>query len=153
MIDEKLMHRLRRTAALIRREDPQGTTPPLGGRGRGHGYILRRLAECDGISQQQLANSLDLRPQTLSQALGALEREGYIHRLANESDARVTLVYITPSGRRHNEILAREHAAQAKAFFAPLTETEKEQLFTILCKLSAHQAPPSPDKPYGEDVL
>lgn len=136
MTDEKLMHRFKKTTALLRRSAASVHTANTPIRGRGYGHILQKLSESNGISQQQLADALDLRPQTVSEALIAMEQVGLIRRVPSERDARSVLVYITPSGQQRNKELTAERNELAHQFFAPLTAEEKETLFLILCKLS-----------------
>lgn len=136
MTDEKLMHRLKKAAALTRRRAPQDAEGAAPCCGRGFGYILKKLTEQDGQSQQQLADGIGVRPQTVSEALANMERGGLIERRQSPTDARVSLVYITDAGRARSEELTKERLALAKALFAPLTDAEKETLFTLLCKLT-----------------
>ena len=144
MTDEKLMHRLKKTAAMTRRAPSRADGgEPAPACGRGHGYILKKLTEVNGLSQQQLADALGVRPQTVSEALAGMERQGLIERRQSEADARVTLVYITAAGVARSTALTKERQAFAEAFFAPLTDAEKETLFALLCKLT-------PDEKGGE---
>jgi DNA-binding MarR family transcriptional regulator len=65
------------------------------------------LAAADGISQP-----------TMTAALGRLESSGYVARAADDSDARATLVDLTPAGRR---ALGRARAQRTRILSQALT--------------------------------
>lgn len=106
--------------------------------GGGHGKrrVLALLAMKEGMSQKDLAFLLGIRPQSASELLAKLQDQGFIERRQDENDKRVTKVYLTEKGREHAERCAQMHQAMAADVFSVLTEEEKEQLFTILGKLS-----------------
>ena len=128
-MNEELLDLLRKAAMLSRRPPegmpaegfhrgvPHREMPPAGvpllqpERGGHHGpmpgrpphrereRVLTLLQESDGISQRKLALILDIRPQSLSELLGKLERDGLIRREKNEDDKREILVSLTEVGR------------------------------------------------------
>lgn len=130
--NEQLMRLVCRSAALTRRS-PNETNQK--GRKRGYGHILSAISGKDGISQQELADSLGIRPQSLSEALLALDELGYIERQACNEDRRKTLVFITEPGKEHSIALAKERVARADKVFGVLDDSEKDQLLSILSKL------------------
>ena len=138
MIDEMLLHRLRRASAMLRRtpeNDPKGMPHKCG-----YGHVLKCLTEQNGLSQQALANAVGIRPQTISEALISLESASLITRTPSPSDARVMLVFITEFGRQRAAELAEERRQRAMAFFAPLTADEKETLYSLLHKLTEEKS-------------
>ena len=133
--DEKLMRALMRTTARARRLPRSGDRqkgPPFG---KGFGHILDRLTDHDGISQQQLADDLGIRPQSVSEAIAAMENHGLIRREPSTEDRRVMRIYITPQGKEHHKWVIRQRRIHAKAFFSGLTASEKETLYATLEKL------------------
>ena len=90
----------------------------------------------EGMSQKDLAFLLGIRPQSISEMLGKLEEQGFIERRTDENDKRVTKVFLTEKGREHAEHCAETHQAMAADVFSVLSEEEKDQLMTILEKLS-----------------
>ena len=83
--------------------------------------VLSLLDETEGVSQQKLSLILGIRPQSLSELLGKLEKDGLLLREKNPSDRRETLVSLTPEGKE-----------RAAAF-----EEERETLGELLTKLIA----------------
>ncbi len=106
--------------------------------GGGHGKrrVLAMLSMNEGISQKDLAFLLGIRPQSLSETLARLQEAEYIERRPDDADKRIMKVYLTDKGREHAQHCAQMHQAMAADVFSVLTEEEKDQLFTILNKLS-----------------
>lgn len=134
-IDQELMKALKQTHAATRRR-PQGCEERPHGRHRGAGHILDLLSVENGVSQQQIAGALDIRPQSVSEAIATLEARGFIRKESSSADRRITLIYLTEEGQRHAAILAQEREAHARRFFSVLTEEEKTTLMTLLTKLN-----------------
>lgn len=137
MTDEKLMGTLMRTAACARRNPhrDQGNEkhrPPFG---RGYGHILGLLSRQDGVSQQQLADEIGIRPQSVSEAVSVMEGHGFVRREPSEADRRVMLIYITEEGRSQHQRISVERQLHAREFFTVLNEEEKQTLFGLLEKL------------------
>jgi len=135
-IEQQLMQNLRRAFSPARRH-PHSQAGQSQPRHRGLGHVLDLLSETDGISQQQIADTLKIRPQSVSEALMLLEERGFIRRESSEKDKRVTLIYINEEGRLRAAELAQERKAHAERFFSVLDEEEKSSLLQLLGKLNA----------------
>jgi DNA-binding MarR family transcriptional regulator len=61
-----------------------------------YGSLLVPLFAEDGLRQGELAHRARLSKQTLTTMARALERDGLIRRRPDPSDARATLIYLTP---------------------------------------------------------
>ena len=108
-----------------------------GGSGRhGQNRVLAVLMMQDGTSQKDLAYLLGIRPQSLSEALAKLEESGMVERRHNEDDKRVVNVYLTEAGRGRALKVAEDRKKSAADVFSVLSDEEKDQLSTILGKLS-----------------
>ncbi|MBQ8431416.1 MAG: MarR family transcriptional regulator [Clostridia bacterium] len=135
--EEELMKLVTRTAAYIRRR-PRNGQESNGERGehprcaKGHGHILDLLSESDGMSQQEIANRMDIRPQSVSEAIASMEYRGFVIRRPSPDDKRVSLIFITAAGKEHRKQVKEERRAFAKQFFGVLSEKEKEQLAILL---------------------
>ena len=132
--NEKLMRLVFRVAAISRRSG-QGDGK---NEHRGHGQILSALVsekENGAVSQQLLADRVGIRPQSLSEALVSLEKQGYIVRSVSPLDKRKTLVAVTDEGVEQSRRLAEERSARADRIFGVLDDAEREKLFEILSKL------------------
>lgn len=134
-LEHTIMRCIMRIASRSRRKPQQ---PPCGEhpKHRGFGHILDLLSENDGLSQQQIAGMLDIRPQSASEAISNMEQAGLVHRIVNERDRRSCLIYITPEGKKRQTELHNERIRNAKRVFAPLTEEEKKQLLALLEKVT-----------------
>ncbi len=106
------------------------------GGGRGGFLILSRLMEEDGLTQRQLADSVGIRAQSLSEALLGMEGKGHIFRRPDETDRRVIRVYITEEGKaffgEHQERLSK----RAEEMFGVLRGEEKQTLYDLLQKIT-----------------
>lgn len=99
--------------------------------------ILREIRrEGHPISQKQLADRLSVRPQTMSEAITKLERDGYVTRARNKHDRREVLVSLTKRGEERADALDTIKAQQSAEFLKPLTEEEKQTLLKLLDKLN-----------------
>lgn len=71
----------------------------------GEAMCLRMLAQHDGMSQRDLADTLHLSRPRVTTMLQALEKAGTVVRRNDEIDQRLTRVYLTAQGHRLEEEL------------------------------------------------
>ncbi|MGO3792547.1 MAG: MarR family winged helix-turn-helix transcriptional regulator [Enterococcus gilvus] len=112
-------------------------------RNRGQGQILSIVREHGSISQKELVQRLDMRPQSASEMIRKLEKKEYITRERSQEDKRVMTIHLTARGKI---------AAQQSDDFQPvvldvLTPEEKEQFDHILTKLIHELEPQVKHKP------
>lgn len=67
--------------------------------GSGQFLFLAVLLECDGISQESLAEKLQIDKGTTARALQKLEAAGYVTKAADPADKRANLVFVTAKAR------------------------------------------------------
>lgn len=114
----------------------RGKGGPFGDPHRGQARVLALLRLKPEISQRELGYLLDIRPQSLGELLGKLEKSGYIARTPSAEDRRVMRVTLTEAG----EAAAREtgeRQPEADMAFAALTEEEQAKLAALLDKVIA----------------
>ena len=146
MTNDELVRQLQRILALYRRGLPSTEETAATDRANapchhGTGRILSKLVhQGDGISQASLAEKINIRPQSLSEALTKMEERGWIARRPNPQDKRGTLVYLTEEGRLQEEQLAARRSTAAEHLFSALSEEEKETLSALLDKILAENA-------------
>lgn len=99
------------------------------------GRILGLLAEHGPLSQKILLQGLHVRPASLSELLGKLEKSGAITREKDRHDKRSVVVSLTEQGRRAAAESMRELENGMCGLFAPLDEAEQNCLRTLLTKL------------------
>lgn len=141
MSNDELMRQLQRIIALYRRGipssgDSNAMDPAQSSCLHGTGRILSKLVhQGDGLTQAALAEKLNIRPQSLSEALSKMEERGWIRRCPNPQDKRGTLVYLTEEGRAQEERLAEKRRCTADALLSTLNDAEKETLAALLEKI------------------
>lgn len=136
MLEHSIMRNIMRVASGARRR-PKEQSAEQQGKCRGFGHILDLLVREDGITQQQIAESLGIRPQSASEAIGNMEAQGLLTRKTNEQDRRSCRIYITPAGRIRQGELLNLRIENAKRVLSPLTEDEKNTLLQLLEKVTA----------------
>ncbi len=97
--------------------------------------VLRLLNEDEAISQVKLASYLAIRPQSLSELLAKLEKDGYILRTKNKKDKREILIFLTPEGKMRSSEVQKARLGQLESFLSPLTQEEREELFYLIEKI------------------
>ena len=66
---------------------------------RGQPPLLRALHHEEGLTQSELAEHLQVTPATITKMIQRLEKSGFVQRMADETDQRVSRVYLTAAGR------------------------------------------------------
>ena len=129
-MEQNLLGLVKRAGAAVRRAQDE-LVPDSNG--KGHGRLLRLIAEHEGISGKELALMMGLRPSTLTEKLNLLEQEGAIRRSRDTKDRRVVRVALTPKGFLALE--RRESGIQAlqKALDETMTREEQQQ-FCLQCQ-------------------
>lgn len=103
---------------------------------RGQNRVLHIIADNNGLNQKELAELLDIRSASMSELLNKLERSNLITREKDETDKRVTHVFLSDDGRE----LVNSSQNQdnfAETLFGGLSDSEKCSFYTILKKLCA----------------
>ena len=90
------------------------------------------------MKQTELAERLDIRPQSLTVAMTKLETAGLVTRTRDGKDRRQVMVEITEEGRRHSEKIEANRSRAAEELLAGLSEDEKETVFRLLEKVLAY---------------
>lgn len=142
MSNDELIRQLQRVTALYRRSIPkmEESGTEQSSYHHGTGRILSKLVhQGDGLSQTALAEKMNIRPQSLSEALSKMEERGWIRRTPNPQDKRGTLVYLTEDGRAQEAQLAEQRRQTADSLLSSLDESEKETLSALLDKILARE--------------
>lgn len=120
------------TRSRMRRESNRSFVKfnPLEGQGR----VLASLENSEGKSQVELAQELDIKPQTLGAHLKKLEAHGLVERRKDTSDGRALLVFLTQKGRDALDAL-RAESEYSGSMFEALTAEEMLVLKALVEKL------------------
>ncbi|NLN54425.1 MAG: MarR family transcriptional regulator [Firmicutes bacterium] len=108
---------------------------PMGNIHRGQGRILALLKLKPEISQKELSDLLDMRPQSLGELLGKLERNGYITRTPSERDQRVLIIRLTDAGKELSAL--NEQKSDTGSLFKSLSTEEQTALNDYLDRIIA----------------
>ena len=128
--DLLLLKKLRRSALLGRRKNSaEGEKTP------GLCHVLDHLDRESGKSQQQLAEELGIRPQSVSESVALLEKRGDLVRTVHPQDRRVTLITLTEAGEERRELARQRRAERAERLFRLFTEEEKDLFCALLEKI------------------
>ena len=131
-MERRIMGNIFRLCAKSRRQ-ATGEKPV---KNRGYGRIMELLYSGEGFTQQEIAARLDIRPQSVSEALSALSEQGLIRKEAIEGDKRCKQVFLTEAGRVHHAQMAQQRAERARTLFSDLTDGEKRTLLVLLEKVN-----------------
>ncbi len=81
-------------------------------------HALRELSRCDGCSQTELGNVLQLEKSTVSRLVNQLEGKGWVERNRDPDDRRAVRLRLTGQGQR----VAGQVAASRAAYFDRIVE-------------------------------
>lgn len=103
---------------------------------RGQGRVLMLLTMQSEVSQKDLAFILGMRPQSVGELLGKLEKNEWIKREASKEDRRVMLVSLTEKGQAEAKKLAEE-SENSGEIFDIFSEEEQQQFLEFLERMIA----------------
>lgn len=97
---------------------------------------LQVLAHHNGMSQSDLASGLHVSRPTVTVMLQKMEASGLVERRADESDSRVTRVFLTESGRAQAERMHEVIAQVLELSMGTLASEERQELTRLLEKMN-----------------
>lgn len=101
--------------------------------------ILRILGSNPGVTQQALSQMLGMFPSRLVALLDGLQRQRLIERRASSSDRRVYQLHLTATGHTALTAIGRVTTELEDDIFAALSVEEKENLGSLLARITAQQ--------------
>jgi DNA-binding MarR family transcriptional regulator len=107
---------------------------PLGLSGR-HGIYFKEIGDTPGISQEQLAQRLQLNKSNVARQVAAMEEEGYIQRIPCEADKRVLRLHLTQKAKALLPAVEAVTAAWEQQLVEGLTDAEQQILDILLQRL------------------
>lgn len=90
----------------------------------------------DGITHKDLAQRTDKDPANITRLVDQLERKALVRRVANPSDRRSQLLYVTESGRTNAHTLAPIEASFVAHILTDVTEDEIEAFKRFMEKIN-----------------
>lgn len=113
---------IRRELAAVRRPEIPG--PQIS--------PLLALRDEPGLSNAELARRCYVTPQSMNEVVFALEREGWIRRVPDDSNKRILRAALTPEGRTLLRGWEKAIRALEEHLFEGLTPSDLEHLTTVL---------------------
>ncbi len=94
--------------------------------------VMRTVAFAGGLSQQALAERLQIPPSRMVSVIDALEARGYVERRTNASDRRARAVYVTEPGRAKIEQAMAAANAYERRLCGRLSDEQRTLLLEML---------------------
>ncbi|MCS7175289.1 MarR family winged helix-turn-helix transcriptional regulator [Pseudothermotoga sp.] len=92
----------------------------------------------EGITQNQIAEKLNLRSATVAIVLKRMEKAGLIYRKQDENDRRLHRVYLTEKGKNYCKFLKQQAQKVEEIATRGFSEEERIQLKELLDKIIAN---------------
>jgi len=108
--------------------------------GSGQFIFLAVLLYKDGISQENLANYLEIDKGTTARAIKKLEEEGYVIRKTDPNDKRANLVKVTNKALAIKPLLQQISQKWTKKLTIDFTQEEEETVIKLLERMAENAA-------------
>lgn len=102
--------------------------------------VLEALQSKGPLAVNELGRKLCLTSGSITTAVDRAQHHGWVRRVADASDRRVSRVELTDAGRARAEDALAEHFRNLAAAVSGLDSQEQAQLATLLRKLGKHAA-------------
>lgn len=106
------------------------------GLGSGQSIFLFQLYKKDGVTQEELANTLYIDKGTTARSLKTLEEQGFIKKEHVISDKRLNMIYLTEKALKLEEEITNILKKWDGILSNSLSSEEKETLLQLLKKIS-----------------
>lgn len=102
---------------------------------QGHAFVLRALWSQDGVTQSELTERLNRCPSTITKTVQRMEKGGLVKRCPDESDERVSRVYLTDAGRDVRPAVEEAWSRLDRQIFAGFSPQELASLSGYLTRV------------------
>ncbi|MUZ75409.1 MarR family transcriptional regulator [Agrobacterium vitis] len=99
------------------------------------GLLLGLAAKGQAVGMGELGELLGLSPRSMTVLVDGLSKEGLLRRIPHERDRRVTLVEITPAGKKMADGELGPSQDAAASVFEDLSSEERTELLRLMSKL------------------
>jgi DNA-binding MarR family transcriptional regulator len=97
--------------------------------------IFHLLSASDGLSQEELAERLDIGKAAISRTVRSLESKGYIHRERQVDDSRAYSVTLTNAAKDVSEKIEHSYKTVYEAALRGISESEFQSVNRLLKKV------------------
>jgi MarR family 2-MHQ and catechol resistance regulon transcriptional repressor len=101
--------------------------------------VLEALYHLGPLSLSEIAKKILTTGGNLTMVAGNLEKQGLVARKINPEDARVSILSLTPKGKKLISEIFPRHAEAIVAVFEVLTPKEQKKLGELCRKLDRHE--------------
>lgn len=101
---------------------------------------LMSIASCEGLTQVDLAERLDIRTPSMNRTLDNLEAAGLIERRASAEDKRVRRLYLTPAARARAEAVVDFTDELRREVYRGIDPDELDRALATIRKIQANLA-------------
>lgn len=115
-------------------------------------FIMRSLFHQDGLTQQELVNSTNMKAPTISVAIRTLEEEGMVRREPDPKDMRSVRVYLTDKGRAVDEEFREQLRQTDRLLMRDFSAEDEETLIRLLMVVRENIRPENPKKEKKETI-
>jgi DNA-binding MarR family transcriptional regulator len=102
----------------------------------GQARLLMILSHSDGMSHSQIAKELHISPAAATKVIKRMEQEGYVQRRSDDSDERVSRVYLQEAGFTLMKKIQATFAELETLMFIGFTEDEMAALEDFLNRIN-----------------
>ena len=103
-----------------------------------HGNILYQLSQTDSLSMKELSERVHRDKSTTTVLVNKLEAAGFVARVKDSSDSRITNISLTEMGRNYNDTLSAISSALNERCCQGLSTDEQKTLFELLSRISGN---------------
>ncbi|MEC0092174.1 MarR family winged helix-turn-helix transcriptional regulator [Paenibacillus macquariensis] len=103
--------------------------------------VIALLLKKEGISQNDIANTLKKDKSSITRMLASLEQKGFIKRTGSAIDRRAVQVYLTDEGRALSDEVDRISSRTKELLNSGFTDEELTELKRLLMKVSGNVNP------------
>jgi len=103
--------------------------------------VIALLLKKEGISQNEIADTLKKDKSSITRMLASLEQKGFIKRTGSAIDRRAVQVYLTDEGRALSDDVDRISIRTKELLNSGFTDEELTELKRLLMKVSGNVNP------------
>jgi Transcriptional regulators len=101
-------------------------------------YLMYYLWRDGQMNQSDIGKKLDIKDSTVARLIDRMEKDGFVQRIKDTKDRRITYVTLTEKGRERVLEILPLGEEMSGAFAQNLSHEEIEALYKILVKLAGN---------------
>ena len=114
----------------------------------GQTFVLYALWDRDGLTQSELTDRLNRSPSTITKMVQRMEKAGFVVRRSDQSDERISRVFLTGAGRDIRPVVEEVWARLDRQIFAGFSAQELSSFHDFLGRVcqNLQESAPSDEK-------